>query len=307
MLFTSAEGCEETLRQHGVEQQTRQLGKGPFRASLSARSTEQADLFADRYNTALSLYLEPPAGTVGLLFPRSANGRFLSCGEEVGNSSLIMLNERSSLDIVTSALAGSEAIALQETRFIELTETLCPTQNPVNLEQSAVIRGDTAQLGALRNSLLELVACPEPNPEYLSNVITTAVTWLVESLTHFSPERITANWKRIHIAKLAQAFIEEHYCEAVTTESLCLVTGASARSLQRCFREHFDLTITDYMKMVRLNAAHRDMAATHPSENSVTSIAMRNGFTHLGRFSSAYRGRFRESPSETLRRKSRKD
>ena len=35
-------------------------------------------------------------------------------------------------------------------------------------------------------------------------------------------------------------------------------------------------------------------------EESVTDIALRCGFTHLGRFSVAYRTRFGESPSETL-------
>jgi len=302
VLFTSAEDCEETLRQSGAEQHTRQLGKGPFRASLAMRSTAQADLFADRYNTALSICLEPPAGTISLLFPRSANGKFLSCGEEVGNSSLIILDERSSLDIVTSAFSGTEAIAIPEARFIEMTETLFPTAGLISSERPAVIRGDTAQLCALRNSLLELMAFPESqsSPEYLSNVIAATLTWLMESQSHCRHERIWPNRKRIHIAKLAQEFIEEHYSEAVTTESLCLVTGASARSLQRSFRGYFGLTITDYLKMVRLNAAHRDLVSTHSSESSVSEIAMRNGFTHFGRFSIEFRARFGESPGKTL-------
>jgi len=302
ILFTSAESCEDALRQCGVEQPTRQLGKGPFRASLATRSTEQADLFADRYNTALSLSLEPPADAISFLFPRSPNGKFISCGEEVGNSSMIMLDERSSLDIVTSAFSGTEAIAIPKARFIEMTETLFPAAELLSSERPAVIRGDTAQLCALRNSLLELVAFPEsePSPEHLSNVITATLTWLIESQSHCRHEGISTNRKRIHIAKLAQEFIEEHYSEAVTTESLCLVTGASARSLQRSFRGYFGLTITDYLKMVRLNAAHRDLVSTHSSESSVSEIAMRNGFTHFGRFSIEFRARFGESPGKTL-------
>ena len=39
-----------------------------------------------------------------------------------------------------------------------------------------------------------------------------------------------------------------------------------------------------------------------PSGASVTEIAVRFGFTHFGRFSSAYRARYGESPSTTLRR-----
>jgi AraC-like DNA-binding protein len=36
------------------------------------------------------------------------------------------------------------------------------------------------------------------------------------------------------------------------------------------------------------------------AEESVTVIALHNGFTHLGRFSVAYHVRFGEMPSETL-------
>jgi len=70
--------------------------------------------------------------------------------------------------------------------------------------------------------------------------------------------------------------------------------------VQRCFREYFDLTITDYLKTIRLDGANRELAGADSGEVSVTKIALHNGFSHLGRFSLAYRRRFGESPSETL-------
>ena len=72
------------------------------------------------------------------------------------------------------------------------------------------------------------------------------------------------------------------------------------RTLQRCFREYFDLTITEYVKTVRLDAARRKLAATDPVRESVSSIAVQHGFSHFGRFSVEYRERFAESPRETL-------
>ena len=60
--FTSAEEKEEELLRSGVCQPMRQMGKGKFCSSLAVLGTEQRDLFSDRYNTAISLYLEPPAG-----------------------------------------------------------------------------------------------------------------------------------------------------------------------------------------------------------------------------------------------------
>jgi transcriptional regulator GlxA family with amidase domain len=86
-------------------------------------------------------------------------------------------------------------------------------------------------------------------------------------------------------------------------EDLCRATGVGARALQKSFRTYFDLTISEYVKAVRLDAAYRALAASHSSERSVTEIAGRQGFGHLGRFSVEYRERFGESPSTTLARR----
>ena len=61
------------------------------------------------------------------------------------------------------------------------------------------------------------------------------------------------------------------------------------------------MTVTSYLKGVRLDAAYRDLIAAHPSWDTVTTIALRNGCSHLGRFSSAFRERFGQLPRETLR------
>ena len=60
------------------------------------------------------------------------------------------------------------------------------------------------------------------------------------------------------------------------------------------------MTITDYLNTVRLDSVHRELAAAHPSQDSVTKIALQHGFTHLGRFSVKFREHFGESPSATL-------
>jgi hypothetical protein len=66
---------------------------------------------------------------------------------------------------------------------------------------------------------------------------------------------------------------------------------------------YFELTITDYLKAVRLHAVHRELAATPASQDSVTAIALRHGYNHLGRFSLEFRERFGESPRKTLARR----
>ncbi|GJH06772.1 AraC family transcriptional regulator [Paraburkholderia terrae] len=76
--------------------------------------------------------------------------------------------------------------------------------------------------------------------------------------------------------------------------------GVSPRVLQMtCLRER-NISPTDLLRNMRLDAAHRRLQAS--SFVSVTETALEFGFGHLGRFSTYYRVRFGELPSETCTR-----
>jgi len=49
-----------------------------------------------------------------------------------------------------------------------------------------------------------------------------------------------------------------------------------------------------------MERARRDLLDADPAQASVTDIAARWGFFHLGRFSQAYRAMYQELPSQTL-------
>jgi transcriptional regulator GlxA family with amidase domain len=55
------------------------------------------------------------------------------------------------------------------------------------------------------------------------------------------------------------------------------------------------------LKWLRLERAHADLRDASPGETSVKRVALRYGFAHLGHFSEAYRRKYGQSPSQTLR------
>jgi len=299
---TSTEESEEVLRSMGIEQPVRQLGAGDFHYRLATRATAEADFFADRFSTTVSLHLEAPAGTIAMLFPRTASGRFLASGNQVGDHKLIVLPDRSGTDIIGPDLVGSEAIIIPRHRFRELIEVLKPTPHPVRPETLTIIAGNTSRLHAMRRIVRNLVADPELDPgrENIANLIAATIEWIGRYSRGWKPDRLRGNATPVHMARLIRDYIEEYYCEPVRLEDLCSMTGTSARTVQRCFREYFDLTITDYLKAVRLDSARRELLTSHPSLTSVAAVAMRHGNMHLGRFSVNYRQRYGESPKKTL-------
>jgi transcriptional regulator GlxA family with amidase domain len=85
----------------------------------------------------------------------------------------------------------------------------------------------------------------------------------------------------------------------VTIVDLATASGVGARTLFRRFREHYGMAPMAYLRKLRLDAAHRELCDGDP-DRSVTEIAMRFCFEHLGRFATAYREKFGEPPSATL-------
>ena len=88
---------------------------------------------------------------------------------------------------------------------------------------------------------------------------------------------------------------------AFAVGDLASIAGMSVRSLQEGFRRHVGSAPMAYLQQERLLRAHETLRRADPVRVTVAAVAHRWGFAHLGRFASAYRARFGESPSETLR------
>lgn len=88
---------------------------------------------------------------------------------------------------------------------------------------------------------------------------------------------------------------------AFSVTDLAVLGGMSVRSLQEGFRRHVGRTPMSHLQHVRLARAHEDLRRADPARTTVAAVAHRWGFAHLGRFASAYRAEFGQSPSETLR------
>lgn len=81
-----------------------------------------------------------------------------------------------------------------------------------------------------------------------------------------------------------------------TVADLARLSGMSARSLQYAFQRKYELSPMQYLRQVRLDRAHDDLAQ---GSNTVAEAASYWGFTNPGRFARAYRDRFGESPATT--------
>jgi AraC-like DNA-binding protein len=97
-------------------------------------------------------------------------------------------------------------------------------------------------------------------------------------------------------------FIMAHLAEPLSLGRVAAAAGVNARTLQGAVQREHGTSVMALVRERRLERTNAQLLAADPAATSVTEIALNNGFSHLSRFSAAYRRRFGEYPSETLRR-----
>ena len=100
--------------------------------------------------------------------------------------------------------------------------------------------------------------------------------------------------------RLAEDFIHAHACERIAMSDIAAAAGCSIRSLQSTFRAVHETTPTAYLRNVRLDRAYEALVNSS-DEETVTHVALSNGFSHLGRFCAAFAKRFGEKPESVLK------
>lgn len=100
----------------------------------------------------------------------------------------------------------------------------------------------------------------------------------------------------------ARDCLEASACEPLDLAQLAASAGIGIRALQLGFRRYFGVSISEMLLDIRLANLNARLSHAAP-DASITDIAFDLGFTHLSRMAGAYRAKFGEAPSATLRRR----
>ncbi|MCW4465309.1 AraC family transcriptional regulator [Glutamicibacter sp. MNS18] len=134
----------------------------------------------------------------------------------------------------------------------------------------------------------------------LNTLFSTLLLGLSPHLSCFEPGILPASSYPGYL-QAAKAFIERNYPLVTGVSMVAQAVGISPRQLQSSFTKYLGCTPNQYLRNVRLDAAHTLLRTGNPGGHpSVSSIAASVGIDHLGRFSSYYCQRFGQPPSETL-------
>jgi AraC-like DNA-binding protein len=160
-----------------------------------------------------------------------------------------------------------------------------------------------AQMHELYEAIAEMVRLLEPNTS--SDLRTHADRRLISMLASvISSSPAASRPLPVAARRLVdlEDWIEAHLADGISLGRLCEFAQLGERSLQLAFQARRGMSPMRFIAERRLAIAHQRISNASPDDD-VTVIATRVGFTHLGRFSMAYRATFGESPSHTIRRR----
>ncbi|BCN29954.1 AraC family transcriptional regulator [Anaeromicropila herbilytica] len=100
--------------------------------------------------------------------------------------------------------------------------------------------------------------------------------------------------KSIHNLKKAITYMENHYTEEITLQSVAEEVGMAPTYFSRFMRKTTDETFYSYLTKIRLYHAYIELLN---SEASITEIAMNNGFMNVKSFIEYFKKVYQETPA----------
>ncbi|CDM25120.1 AraC family transcriptional regulator [Castellaniella defragrans] len=312
LLFASADVDETRLRVSGVMKSHR-LGLLRAGETLDARMHHagfgEVSLSRLRYGATVSIDPDPLEDFYLVQMPVAGCAHIQSNGRNIDSDAALASVLNPDEAVRMRWLAGNDQLMLRLSQSL-VERTLVgllghPLAEPLRFEPGFRWRESAAWRCLLAYLADCAVQCPDlgRHPLVLSNLEQLAASVLLSSQRHnysaTAPARRSTVLPR-HVRRV-QDYLQAHVHEPVSVERLAQVAGISVRSLYAGFRDFLGVSPMGYLHALRLERVRAELLGG--DAGNVTGVALRWGFSHMGRFSSEYKRRYGETPSQTLRRR----
>ena len=278
------------------------VSAGKFHSAMRFLKVPGVTLYDEHWEHRVVVRGSPPEGLVMLgtnLAPGQSDVRW--CGQLLDTHLFGCAEGPGDIDFVMPNRAHDAVVLIDP----ELFERAVGSDAREKVNRSSHVDFDAATGLALARTMVELLDHYHRQPALLqlegeaARFRSRLLGMLADCFAGESTDSHLSPSQRGEMLQRALEHIESNITKTSAWET-AEALGISRRTLEHLFRDSLGTTPGKYLGLLRLNRCHHDLYHADPSKESVTSVAMRWGFTHLGRFSGAYRKHFGELPSETL-------
>jgi len=280
-------------------------GGGDFNARLTWLNLRRFHVLRGDENLPRIAFISPSPAQVFVSFPTSAAPSLTYCGLGLQFGDVVFHSRGERMHQRTNGESQWGVISLPPEQLAACSKALTglkitspPAGRVLRPSRSAAVRllrlhSKTCRLAETRH---ELIANPE------------VARALEQELLHALVNCLTADDANGDLqTRRRHADIMVRFEDALTSHGpqlnmpeLCAALGVSERTLRTCCSTFLGMGPARYVQLRRLNLARAALRWSDPATD-MAAIARRHGFSDLGRFTSAYRAAFGETPSATPR------
>jgi AraC-like DNA-binding protein len=285
--------------------------RAPFMARIAHASLGAVGLLRSQYGVEVEITCRPPIPLITVSLVRSGqitvtNERGDVMNVDAGHAAVLCYDQ--SVRMRWSAETEQVMLVLARSTVIDTLERML--QAPVKsdlifdteLETQGRGHGITGAIATLAHVLSTLPNGVKPE-SVTAELAGSVTTQLLLAHRHNYTEQLFSD-RRLPSSRIVRRvieFIDSSDGAQLRLADLTDCAGLSERSLHNAFKRHLGLSPMSYVRQRRLQQAHDELLRADPRQGTtVTEIALRSGFNHMGRFAAAYREQFGESPSTTL-------
>ena len=287
--FNTADVAEQIRATPGWVQQYQQMSPGHFAGRVRYLDLQGVEIYEEHMNTRVEQNFSAPEGSLAFCFDRSDNALYV-LNEESRN---IWITPENYQEI--AVVFGPEFVQRHGLNVARLEGLFMA---PLNSGQNALFsRWLSGTLTRLAQTL------DPPSKEALTQQLLEDCLYILDNAcVCLDRGGLQRRAEERAVMKRIGEWAADSPEETLNLLELSQVAGVSLRQLQHAFKAYTGMTPTHWLRLRRLNSAHRELLSRSPMETTVAEVAMQWSFWHLGRFSSSYRALFKELPSETLKR-----
>jgi AraC-like DNA-binding protein len=291
----------------GWEQRVLRVGRGPYAYGFDRLALDDGlDIEHATFSGAVRLDAALAAEAVHVLFPYGTDLRVQGIPFEA-NLTVVTPTGK---DFGATSFKQSGGVNVQVGGQL-LRRLLSDQAIELPARRDTFLAGGMAAARELRQALYDALACDigadardESARALLRQEIIDGVAALLGEMQQFVPDIPSRGSRRREIAGAAACLLRERTARCDTQQTsqgaLCAELGVASRTLQLAFQETFGVGFRAYERAVRLEQAHRLLRNAH-TDLTVTEVALRCGFLHLGRFAAFYRQVYGVKPSVAIR------
>ncbi|MBT0569821.1 helix-turn-helix domain-containing protein [Curvibacter sp. CHRR-16] len=281
-----------------------QTTRGAFQGSLHEMQLPHMQVFCERTNQGMlqRCCVWPDSLWFGLPLPHAMQQDSRINGLGSGQHSIMVRPGGQEFELNTPADFSIYGIVVRQDCLRQAAEEQGFVVDWAALSHSPLLQVHTQPharcLQTLQTLLLDKGAMAEQTRHSATDSVLEALLPLLETAQRADHHSGSFD-RHLRVVSKARDWVLQHPEDPINVPQLCEQLHVSRRTLQYCFEEVTGLSPTQYLRVLRLNGARRQLRQA-ASGTTVRDVAASWGFWHFSQFASDFRKQFDCSPSQLL-------